>query len=523
MTFCSPVRCRATAALTLFVLWMLHACSPPRGDAGLETLVVGIEAGPGPIDPRRGGSQATSRVVHLVYDGLVRIDEHGEIIPALARDWEIPDPLTYVFHLRDGIRFHDGTACDAEDVRCTLETILDPDFPTYRKEDFRNVERVEAPDRQTVVIRLREPFAPLLFNLTVGIVPAECGFAPEAPPPGTGPYRLAAHRADRHVHFTRFDDYCLGAARMAEVRFKIVPQVTVRMLELRKGSVDMVVNDLNPDILELFRDDPRFRVMESPGCTYAYVGFNFNDPLLADPRVRQAIAMAIDVDEMVTHWARGTAVPATGLIPPMSWSWVPDLPRPSFDPAGARTLLDEAGHPDPDGPDGPAPRFSLAFKATTSDVSRQKSAILKEYLRRVGIELNIRQLEWGTFYEDIRKGAFQIYSLNWTGMGLLDPDILRTRFHSALVPPRGLNRGHYANPEVDRLFDAGLRLPYREERYKIYAEAQRLLAEDLPYVSLYYKKNHAVLRAGLTGFTLGPTGDFYFLKDVHDERTGQRQ
>lgn len=519
---CPESRCLA-AAMILFGLTTVPACAPPRDGAGPERLVVGVEAGPGAIDPRRGGSQATSRVVHLVYDGLVRIDERGEIVPALARRWEIPDPLTYVFHLRDGLRFHDGTACDAEDVRRTLETILDPEFPTYRKEDFRNVERVEAPDRLTVVIRLREPFAPLLFNLTVGIVPAECGFETGEPPPGTGPYRLAAHRTDRYIDFERFDDYALGPVRTAAVRFKIVPQVTVRMLELRKGSVDMVVNDLDPDILELFRGDSRFRVMESPGCTYAYVGFNFTDPLLADRRVRQAIAMAIDVDEMVTHWARGTADPASGLIPPMSWAWVPDLPRPPFDPAGARALLDRAGWPDPDGPQGPAPRFSLAFKATTSDVSRQKSAILKEYLRRVGIELKIRQLEWGTFYEDIRKGAFQVYSLNWTGVGLLDPDILRTRFHSALVPPRGLNRGQYSNPAADRLFDEGLRLPDRGERYAVYAEAQRLLAEDLPYISLWYKKNHAVLRAGLDGFTLGPTGDFYFLKDVHDDRTGLRQ
>jgi peptide/nickel transport system substrate-binding protein len=140
----------------------------------------------------------------------------------------------------------------------------------------------------------------------------------------------------------------------------------------------------------------------------------------------------------------------------------------------------------------------------------------------VGVELNIRQLEWGTFYEDIRKGLFQIYSLNWTGIGLLDPDILRTRFHSALTPPAGLNRGQYGNPEVDRLLEAGLHRPSQEERYPLYAAAQRLIADDLPYISLWYKKNVAVLRRGLAGFTLSPTGDFYYLKDVHDSNTETR-
>lgn len=522
MRVCSILPRSAAAGLSLVALLLCPACASSPSGTSPQTLVVGVEAGPGPIDPRRGGDQATSRVNDLLFEGLVRVDVDGSIQPALAESWEIPDPLTYVFHLRNGVLFHDGSSFGSEDVRQTLETILDPGFPTYRKEDFRHVAQVEAPDRRTVVIRLSRPFAPLLFNLAVGIVPAESGRDPGEPLAGTGPYRLLEHRPDRFVLFERFDGYYLGPARMPAVRFKIVPQVTVRMLELRKGSVQMVVNDLDPDILQQFRDDPGFQVLEAPGCTYAYVGFNLRDPLLSDRRVRRAIAMAINRREMVDEWARGTAIPASGLIPPMSWAWVPDLPQPPFDPAGARALLDQAGYPDPDGPEGPGPRFSLEFKGSTSDISRQKSAILKEYLRRVGIELNIRQLEWGTFYEDIRKGFFQIYSLNWTGIGLLDPDILRTRFHSDLAPPAGLNRGHYGNPAVDRLLEAGLRSPLKNERYPLYAEAQRLIAEDLPYVSLWYKKNHAVVQQGLAGFTLSPSGDFYYLKDVHDTRTDRQ-
>jgi peptide/nickel transport system substrate-binding protein len=481
--------------------------------------VVAVEAGPGPIDPRRGGSQATSRVNDLLFEGLVRVGADGAIEPCLASSWEISDPLTYVFTLKDGVTFHDGSRFGSEDVKATLETILSPDFPSYRKEDFHRVASVEAPDPLTVVVRLERPFAPLLFNLAVGIVPAEAGTDPGEVLPGTGPYRLAEHRPDRHVDFTRFESYHGQPARMEAIRYKIVPNVTVRMLELRKGSAHMVVNDLTPDILEQFRDNPGFQVMETDGCTYSYIGFNMDHPLLALPEVRRAMAMAIDIDEMVTHWARGTAVPATGLIPPMAWAWVPDLPVPPFDPAGARDLLDRAGLPDPD---GPAPRFSLEFKGTTSDISRQKAAIFKEYLATVGVELKIRQLEWGTFYEDVKKGAFQVYSLNWTGIGLLDPDILRTRFHSALAPPNGLNRGRYANPEVDRLLEAGMASPFPGERYPIYAEAQRLIAEDLPYISLWYKKSYAVLRQGLDGFTVTPTGDFFHLKDVYDTSSDNR-
>jgi len=499
--------------LLLLLLLPIPGCGPADGMVDGPVLVVAVEAGPGPIDPRRGGSQATSRVNDLLFEGLVRVGARGSIEPCLAERWEITDPLTYVFHLRDGVTFHDGSSLDAEDVKATLETILSPDFPSYRKEDFRHVAVVEAPERLIVVIRLERPFAPLLFNLAVGIVPAKSGHDPGSGLPGTGPYRLVEHRPDRHVDFERFGHYHGKPARMKNIRFKIVPNVTVRMLELRKGSADMVVNDLNPDILLQFRDNPGFQVMETDGCTYSYIGFNLDHPLLARHEVRRAMAMAIDIDEMVTHWARGTAVPASGLIPPMSWAWVPDLPTPTFDPAGARALLDRAGLPDPE---GPAPRLSLEFKGSTSDISRQKAAIFKEYLKEVGIELKIRQLEWGTFYDDVKKGAFQVYSLNWTGIGLLDPDILRTRFHSVQAPPNGLNRGRYANPNVDRLLEAGIHSPFREDRYPIYAEAQRLIATDLPYISLWYKKSYAVLRAGLDGFTLTPTGDFHHLKDVHD-------
>lgn len=518
----TSTRKAAVSGLLFAALFIVAACGTSQRQDGPQTLVVGVEAGPGTIDPRRGGDQATSRVNDLLFDGLVRVDHDGLIQPALAESWEIPDPLTYIFHLREGVRFHDGSSFGSEDVRQTLETILSPDFPTYRKEDFSHVEQVETPDRLTVLIRLHRPFAPLLFNLAVGIVPAESGRDPGELLPGTGPYRLVEHRPDRYVLFARHDDYYLGPASMPAIRFKIVPQVTVRMLELRKGSVQMVINDLNPDILQQFRDNPGFQVLETAGCTYAYIGFNLTDPVLGDLRVRQAIAMAINREEMVNDWALGTAVPASGLIPPMSWAWVPDLPQPPYDPAAARALLDRAGYPDPDGPDGAAVRFSLEFKGSTSDVSRQKSAILKEYLRQVGIELKIRQLEWGTFYEDIRKGFFQIYSLNWTGIGLLDPDILRTRFHSALAPPAGLNRGQYGNPEVDRLLEAGLESPLQEERFPLYAEAQRLIADDLPYINLWYKKNYVVLQKGLAGFTLSPTGDFYYLKDVHDTHAGEQ-
>lgn len=294
---------------------------------------------------------------------------------------------------------------------------------------------------------------------------------------------------------------------------KIVPDDVMRGLELEKGTMDLVVNDLAPDIVYQMRQDDRLQVVEAPGVDYQYIGLNTEDATLRDVRVRQALAFAIDRDAIVEYLRRGLAVPANGMLSPLSWAAAADVPSYPHDPARARALLDEAGYRDADG-DGPASRFTLTLKVSNSEFNRLQSSVIQQNLRDVGIDLDVRTYEFATLYADVLAGNFQLYTLQWTAGALADPDILRRVFHSKQAPPAGFNRGRYSNPQVDALLDEASGSADQSRRLELYGEVQRIVAREVPYVSLWYKTNVAVARRGLTGIHLTPLADFYFLKDV---------
>ena len=237
----------------------------------------------------------------------------------------------------------------------------------------------------------------------------------------------------------------------------------------------------------------------------------------AQGKVRQAghtvLAYAVDRAAIVEHLRRGLAEPATGVLSQLSWAAVKDLPDNALNPEKARHLLDEAGHRDPDG-DGPLPRFTLTLKVSNSEFNRLQSSVIQQNLRDVGIQLDVRTYEFATLYADVIAGNFQLYTLQWTAGALADPDILRRIFHSKQVPPAGFNRGRYSNPQVDALLERAADSLDAAERLSLYGDVQRLIANDVPYVSLWYKTNVAVAQAGLTGIRLSPIADFTFLKEV---------
>jgi peptide/nickel transport system substrate-binding protein len=238
---------------------------------------------------------------------------------------------------------------------------------------------------------------------------------------------------------------------------------------------------------------------------------NLRDPRLADRRVRRALAHAIDRAAIIRTLLGGLAVEAAGLLPPAHWAHEPSAARYAHDPARARALLDEAGLVDPDG-GGPLPRTSLTFKTSQNELSRRIAEVLQQQLAEVGIEMTIRSYEWGTFYADIKSGNFELYTLSW--VGIVDPDIYYDVFHSASAPPAGSNRGGYANPALDRLLERGRRTMDPDARRTIYREVQRIIADDLPYVSLWYPMNVVVLTRRVDGFVPSPSGDWSSLASV---------
>lgn len=503
---------RSLLTIRLFaaaVVFGLSACSDAPQKNSIVTLAV--LSSPNSLDPRVGSDETSQRAHQLIYDNLLALDEQLRVTGGLASSWQQVDPLTYDVVLRQGVRFHDGHELTADDVVYTFSSFIDPAFISARKGAYRLLDKVTALDRYTARFSLKEPFGSFPIQLVMPVVPKGAGPELRDHPVGTGPYRFVSFAVDDKLELAAFPDYFRGAPANAGVVLKVVPDEIMRALELRKGTVDLVVNDLSPDVVHQLATDKAMAIVESPGTDYAYVGFNMRDPVLRDRRVRHAIGYAIDRQAIVDYLRRGLASPAAGILPPVSWAFEPNVFQFTHDIAKAKALLDEAGYPDPDG-DGPAPRLRLTLKVSTNEFIRLQAAVIQQDLKQAGIDLDVRSYEFATLYADVLKGNFQLFTLQWVGVS--DPDMLRRVFHSKQMPPSGFNRGYYENAEVDRLIDAASAATTDADRRRLFSAAQRVVAEDAPYISLWTKTNVAVSRTGIEGVKLTPSAEFTFLRDV---------
>jgi len=484
----------------------LFACSKPRD---LDTLVMIIESSPANLDPRVGLDAQSERIDELLFDALVHRDEHFDLHPWLAERWETPNPVTYVFHLRHGVQFHDGRPLTARDVKWTFDSMLQGKIRTAKAATYRYVDAVEARDDFTIVFHLKQAFATLLWNLSdaaIGIVPYGGGAEVASHPVGSGPFRLVSAEQDREVIIERNPRYWGAQPKLKRVRFAVVPDTTTRALELRKGSADVLINALTSDMVVAMRESKGLQVMTAPGTIYTYIALNLRDPILKDVRVRQALAYAIDRRPMIRYLWRGLAQPAASVLPPQSWAYDGEVDKYAYNPGRARQLLDEAGYPERGGI-----RFHLTLKSSTEESTRLMASVLQQQLREVGIALDIRTFEFATFFSDITRGAFQIYSLRWIG-GNEDPDIFEYVFHSDRIPPKGANRSFYANSQVDRLIDEARQELDQSKRKALYGEIQRILGRELPYINLWYLDNVLVHSPRVSNLRLNPSGNYDFLR-----------
>lgn len=499
----------------LLAAWLVACagCTVPA-PADPDHLVVGVGTSPVNLDPAVGLDETSQRVHQLLYSSLMKNGDDLRVVPDLALSIETTDARIYRVTLPSGVTFHDGSALTSADVAYTFRRFLDPTLISGRKGAYTNLAAVDAIDDTTVVFTLKSPSAAFPANLTnMGIVPEGSGAQLARAPIGSGPYRLREFVLDDHVTLDAYAGHYRGAPANSGLTIKVVPDETMRGLELRNGSVDIIVNDLSPDIVHSLEGRGHLQVVTGPGTDYAYVGLNLRDRILADVRVRQALAFGIDRHDIIEHLRRGQGREAAGIMPSMSWAYAADLESYAYDPARAMALLDDAGYRDPDG-EGPAPRLHLTLKTSTTEAYRLQAAVLQQQLARIGVALDLRSYEFATLFGDVIRGNVQLYTLIFVGGSVADPDILRRVFHSTQVPPMGFNRAHYANAEVDTLLDRATAATTEDERRRFYVEAQRLVARDVPMISLWARNNVAVAQADLRGIRLSPLGDFDFLRLV---------
>jgi peptide/nickel transport system substrate-binding protein len=536
-------------------------------------VVVVLESSPNNLDPRQGTDAQSERVGGLIFDALVKKDENYNLRPWLATSWEQPDALTWVFHLRDGVRFQDGRPLEADDVVWTIESLIDAKLAgliSAKSGAFAAVERAEARDRLTVVVHMKRPDAGLLFNMSdglFGVVPRGAGGDFGLHPVGSGPFRFVSQVQDKEVVLERFegcwseglsgnptlsqstrkdgapgsllpthptppaklagtpdrDEAAMNGApgeqqtgtRIRRVRFEVVPDTITSALELEKGSADAASNVLTPDMVYALRDAPGLETTSGPGSNVWYLNFNVADPALRDKRVRQAVAEAMDREAIVAALWRGHARLADTLLPEGQWAAATDaeLAHYPHDPARAAALLEAAGYPARNGV-----RLRLTLKISQDETTRLLAAVLQQQLRSVGIELNIRSAEFGTFYADVTHGAFQMYILKWVGSNE-DGDIYRYMYSSESFPPKGANRGHYVNARVDALLakaaaESGPEAEVWVGRMEDYAQVQQILSEELPTIPLWFPDNVVVHTRRLQGVVSRGDGNFDFLREA---------
>ena len=504
------LRRQLTVCAGLVALVALVGCRSTARDP--RTVVFLIESSPANLDPRVGTGGQSEHIDELLFDGLVARDASFHFTPALAERWEQPDPLTLVFHLRAGVRFHDGRALNARDVVWIVDSMRSGAVISPKAASYAAVDKVEAADERTVVFHLKHADNFLLTNLStgsMGIVPEGSGRDFWRQPVGTGPFRFVSKQIDQEVVIERNPLTWAALPKIERVRFAVVPDAITESLELEKGSGDVAVNSLPMDSLPVLASRPNLMVEDAPGTQVQYLSFNVRDALLKDVRIRQAIACAVNRDLLIKTLVQGRAHPAMSLLPTSHWAFTGDEARYDFDPARAARLLDEAGYPR--SIDGV--RFHLTMKTSNAEDVRLLAAVLQQQLASVGIALDLRSYEFATFYSDVTRGAFQMYSLRWIG-GNEQPDIFSYAFSTSSFSPKGANRGHYSNARLDTLLDDAAASEDTARRRADYVEAQQILARDLPAVNLWYRNTIVVHNRRLSHVAPTPSGSYTFWENA---------
>lgn len=504
---------------------------PAYGDA----LVVGSIGEPTILIPMLASDSASHHIAGLIFNGLVKYDTDLSVIGDLAESWDISkNGLVITFHLRKGVKWSDGIEFTADDVMFGYETIINDKTPTAYSEDFRQVKKAEVIDKYTFRVTYAKPFAPALTswgNLVVlpkhlfkgkDITKNEFTRAPI----GLGPYKLKRWVEGQELVLNSYKDYFEGRPYIDNYIFRIIPDLATMFLELKAGGIDMMgltpVQFAKQTESDFFQSN--FQKFRYPQFAYTYMGFNLKHPFFKDKRVRQAIAYAIDKNEIVDVILFGLGTPATGPYVPNTWPYNPNVKKYDYNPDKARQILKESGWEDTDGDgilDKDGKPFSFTILTNMGNSLRINTATIIQWrLKKIGIKVKIRTLEWSTLINEfIDKRRFEAVILGWS-IGL-DPDQYDIWF-SGKTKEKELNFVSYSNPEVDELLEKGRGTFDIEERKKAYFRIQEILADELPYIFLYVPEATQIIHSRFRGIMPSPIGITYNLPKWYVPKKLQR-
>jgi peptide/nickel transport system substrate-binding protein len=483
-----------------------------------DILVEGSIGDASNLIPLLATDSSSHSISGLIFNGLVKYDKDLNIVGDLAESWDISqDGLVITFRLRKGIRWHDGQPFTAEDVLFTYRLTIDPKTPTAYAGDFLKVKQAEVLDPLTFRVIYDKPFAPALMSWSSAVMPKhlmEGKDVTKSPlarhPIGTGPYRFKEWKTGQKIVLVYNPDYFEGRPYIDGRVMRIIPDMATMFLELRAKGIDQM--GLTP--LQYTRQTENryflnnFRKYRYLSFAYTYMGFNLQNPMFADRRVRQALAYASNKEELIDGILLGLGKEATGPFKPGTWQYNPDVKRYPYDPKKAMQLLADAGWRDTDGDgflDKGGQRFEFELLANQGNEVRAKTAeIIQRRLAEVGISVKIRIIEWAAFIKEfINKRRFDAVILGWTIP--MDPDLYDV-WHSSKTGPSELNFISYKNDEVDVLLEKGRSTFDRNERKRCYDRIQEILAQDQPYIFLYVPDALPIFNARIHGIEPAPIG-----------------
>ena len=502
-----------TATLQSLIIWLIYlvllvivfGCTEPPSTSILR---FGLAHAPDILDPRFATDATSSRINRLLFASLIDFDDAAHPIPSLA-NWEQRSPTHYRFFLQERYRtFHDNTPLTAQDVKSTYDFILNPKHASPHRATLSLIKQIETPTDDTVDFFLHKPDALFPSYLVIGILPEKLirsNHKFSEHPIGSGPFSFVTWLDDTRLQIRRQRDGQL-------IEFIRIPNPTVRTLKLLAGEIDMMQNDLPPELVTYLAGKSRVRVQRERGANFSYLGFNMEDPTVGQQKVRKAIFHAIDRESIIRFVLGGGAAPANALFPPQHWVGHSSLSGAEYNPELARSLLREAGFNE----NNPT---RLIYKTSSDPFRLRLATIIQDQLNEVGIHTTIESHDWGTFYGDIKAGRFQMYSLAW--VGVKTPDLFRYIFHSDSISPHGANRGRLINPEVDSLIEQAEATQDLGEKRRIYRRLQALLLQTLPYVPLWYEDHVFIASATVEGYHVASDGNYDGL--LHIERQPLRK
>jgi peptide/nickel transport system substrate-binding protein len=495
----TSARFAALLALSLLPVWQAGVAATPPPAPVAQPLRIAVGYAPKSLDPALATDAAGARLLQLTNPALMQWGP-GYVPTGLVASGCKEAGLTITCMLPKGRTFHDGTPLTAQQVAGWF-TFLKNTPQSALGGALAPVKEIAAKDAQTLTLTLAAPKVGALGMLTeIPLAPSPTTTALGVHRAGVGPYKLVAEDELGNVELA----YAQAANPQkvpARMQFVYVQDPTTRLLKLKKGEVDAVFGDVPPELAK-WSTAQGWQVVASPSSSYSYLALNFGNEFVAVPEIREALERAIDREAIRKHLLGGFAVPADSLLPPghpAAWA-APEAGR--LGTFEMDELLDDAGTLG----DENSPRFNLTLLTSTDPLSQRVSQVIQQQVRKAGIQLDLRPMEWGAFYDAVKQGRFDIALMSWTGEQ--QPEFLYKVFHSSQVPPVGLNRGRVKVAELDAATQKIASATTVAVQHDAAIAAQQVQAKVRPYIPLYRRSNVVIMRPGVGGCTVPLAGGY---------------